>query len=336
MIHKKNGFVISTTLYSIFGIMLITVFYILFLLSNNRMLLNTNISDIKNDLENSNFKTSKIKIILASDTNIENSKIDELKNYLKEENIDSDIYFLPYRFYISEEETKQGTCYQQFYTYDILDYEDYDKCVQETGSACEYGCAMYHNSYCGEANGKFVELEVSCDNPEILISECPNMYCSANEGTFRNDESQYIAGITAYFGNYDQYKGYNDYYNLNFPKFNNAFNNNDGYDSIFYVIYAYAEEESVINDYQLPWKSDFKRYIGIDTNVLNEIPNLKKIVFANSFVEILDSDTGNEYSPQEFFKIKLGEENIIDSTNKDISIIPISDIVNRIKEEVVK
>ena len=301
------------------------------------MLLNTNISDIKNDLENSNFKTSKIKIILASDTNIENSKIDELKNYLKEENIDSDIYFLPYEFYISEEETKPGTCYQQFYTYEIWDFDDYDQCVKVTNSACMYGCVQYPNQYCGEVNGEYVDLEVSCDDPYTLISECPNMYCSANEGTFRNDESQYIAGITAYFGNYDQYKGYNDYYNLNFPKFNNAFNNNDGYDSIFYVIYAYAEQEGVIEDYGMSWKDNYKRYIGIDTNMFDSVPSVKQIIFANqASIMIYDSDDGTKIynSPQEFFKEKLPNAIFMDSTNYNFENIPVDNIVTLIEEEI--
>ena len=47
---KKNGFVISTTLYSIFGIMLLTVFYILYLLSNNKILANSSINNIKEEL----------------------------------------------------------------------------------------------------------------------------------------------------------------------------------------------------------------------------------------------------------------------------------------------
>ena len=48
---SNKGFVISTTLYSIFGIMLLLVFYILYALSNNRMILSTSINDLKKELE---------------------------------------------------------------------------------------------------------------------------------------------------------------------------------------------------------------------------------------------------------------------------------------------
>jgi len=51
---KKNGFVISTMLYSIFGIMIIIVFYILYLLVSNKSLLISSIDEIKNNLEITN------------------------------------------------------------------------------------------------------------------------------------------------------------------------------------------------------------------------------------------------------------------------------------------
>ena len=50
--RKKNGFVISTTLYSIFGIMLLTVFYVLYALSNNRYVATSSINGIKDKINN--------------------------------------------------------------------------------------------------------------------------------------------------------------------------------------------------------------------------------------------------------------------------------------------
>ncbi len=47
---KKNGFIISTTLYSVFGIMLFIVFYIMFILASNRTLINSSITDIKDEI----------------------------------------------------------------------------------------------------------------------------------------------------------------------------------------------------------------------------------------------------------------------------------------------
>jgi len=47
---KRNGFVISTTLYAIFGIMLLLVFYILYALSNNRYVVTSSIDEIKSVL----------------------------------------------------------------------------------------------------------------------------------------------------------------------------------------------------------------------------------------------------------------------------------------------
>ena len=44
---RKNGFIISTTLYGIFGIMMITVFYILYILGANRTLVNTSTAQAK-------------------------------------------------------------------------------------------------------------------------------------------------------------------------------------------------------------------------------------------------------------------------------------------------
>ena len=48
---NNKGFVISTMLYSVFAIMLVTVFYILFILSNNRLLTVNSVNDIKSGLE---------------------------------------------------------------------------------------------------------------------------------------------------------------------------------------------------------------------------------------------------------------------------------------------
>ena len=47
---NEKGFVISTTLYSIFGIMLITVFYILYALSNERIVTSTSVNEIKEEM----------------------------------------------------------------------------------------------------------------------------------------------------------------------------------------------------------------------------------------------------------------------------------------------
>ncbi len=82
---NKKGFVISTTLYSIFGIMLITVFYILYMLSNNRMILNTNIEDIKDGFNPIDSSVSK-KITVYID---KNSEMEEyIKNKFNDSNID--------------------------------------------------------------------------------------------------------------------------------------------------------------------------------------------------------------------------------------------------------
>lgn len=81
---NNKGFVISTTLYSIFGIMLITVFYILYMLSNNRMVLNTNIEDIKEGLYSIDGSTTK-KLTIYID---KNSELEEyIKNKFKNKNI---------------------------------------------------------------------------------------------------------------------------------------------------------------------------------------------------------------------------------------------------------
>ena len=50
--RKKNGFVISTTLYSVFGIMLLIVFYILYALSNNRYIITGSVNEIKDKFSN--------------------------------------------------------------------------------------------------------------------------------------------------------------------------------------------------------------------------------------------------------------------------------------------
>jgi len=48
---NNRGFIISTTLYSVFGILLLTIFYILYILANNRMTMTTSINDLKSELE---------------------------------------------------------------------------------------------------------------------------------------------------------------------------------------------------------------------------------------------------------------------------------------------
>ena len=52
IMRKKNGFVISTTLYSVFGIMLLIVFYILYALSNNRYIITGSVNEIKDKFSN--------------------------------------------------------------------------------------------------------------------------------------------------------------------------------------------------------------------------------------------------------------------------------------------
>lgn len=49
---NKKGFIISTTLYSIFGMMMITVFYILYILATNRTAVSATTNEVKNCLDN--------------------------------------------------------------------------------------------------------------------------------------------------------------------------------------------------------------------------------------------------------------------------------------------
>jgi len=74
----KNGFVISTTLYAIFGILLIIIFYILYLLVNNRTLLSNATNDIKNELEND------IKIVVTDPIIVTHETNKQLIEYITE------------------------------------------------------------------------------------------------------------------------------------------------------------------------------------------------------------------------------------------------------------
>ena len=86
---KKNGFIISTTLYGIFGIMMITIFYILYILSTNRVTLNSSIEVVKKEIEN--YKYEKIYVnFLGTNAELDklsNTDINNLQNELKNNNI---------------------------------------------------------------------------------------------------------------------------------------------------------------------------------------------------------------------------------------------------------
>ena len=87
---KKNGFIISTTLYGIFGIMMITVFYILYILGANRTVVSTSTAQAKKGIET--YKYDKIYVNFlgsSSDLNskVSNSSIDELVKKLESKNI---------------------------------------------------------------------------------------------------------------------------------------------------------------------------------------------------------------------------------------------------------
>ncbi len=87
---RKNGFIISTTLYGIFGIMMITVFYILYILGANRTLVNTSTAQAKKGIETYNYDKVYVNFLGSeSDLNskVSDSNIDELVKKLESKNI---------------------------------------------------------------------------------------------------------------------------------------------------------------------------------------------------------------------------------------------------------
>lgn len=87
--RKKNGFIISTTLYGIFGISMLTVFYILYILGTNRTIVDVSTKQVKKEIETVNYQKVYINFLGPKTLldKITNTTIDNLKSSLNNENI---------------------------------------------------------------------------------------------------------------------------------------------------------------------------------------------------------------------------------------------------------
>ena len=87
---KKNGFIISTTLYGIFGIMMITVFYILYILGTNRTVVNASTAQVKKEIETYKYDKVYVNFLGSKDdlnSKVPDSSIDALVKELESKNI---------------------------------------------------------------------------------------------------------------------------------------------------------------------------------------------------------------------------------------------------------
>jgi len=109
---NRNGFVISTMIYSIFGIMIIIAFYILYILSNNKVVFMSNIENLKSGLEK-----DKINVVFVMDQGLSDNertlyinKIKSFSSQVNNKNIGMDVVINDIKtnkYYISRNGVKE-------------------------------------------------------------------------------------------------------------------------------------------------------------------------------------------------------------------------------------
>lgn len=184
--NNKKGFVISTMLYSVFGIMLFIVFYILYLLSNYRISITTSVSSLKEGLEK--MDTIYLNFVISDylKDSYTKEKLTEIENQIESET-----------FYDVEIDiTYTGL------SYDINEFDVEDKKILEyyiTGGTIIVGSPSSVYSFYGILGDNLLIVDTTGERDKIINVQDIDNPIELSRNYFNNSNLKYNSKLYKYY-----------------------------------------------------------------------------------------------------------------------------------------